>query len=355
MTQTAGDATGTAPTTGAPGTATAATVTAVAPAAAGSGSATTRAVPGLGLLRWRPTPAIVQWACFAALVANIGIIVTGGAVRLTDSGLGCPTWPTCTDGSLVPTRQLGAYGAVEFTNRMLTFAVSVAVGAAIVACMRWHPRRAALVKLSWSLFFGVVAQAVIGGISVRTHLAPIWVAVHMLVSMAMVAVAFVLWTRSREPGDGPATPTVQPFLRQLGYVLTAGVAALLAAGTVVTGSGPHSGAKAGDPGNKRFPLTPANATQLHADLVFLVVGLTIALWFALKATGAAPRILVAVRDLFVVLMAQGVIGYVQYFTHLPVLLVGIHMFGAAIVWVATWRVLLAMRERPAVAAPAAVA
>lgn len=323
--------------------------------AAGDGTvsaapATTTARPAptgpLRLLAWRPTPAIVQWACFAALVANIGIIVTGGAVRLTGSGLGCPTWPTCTDDSLVPTGQLGAYGVVEFTNRMLTPGVSIAVGAAVVACMRWHPRRSALIKLSWSLFFGVVVQAVIGGISVRTHLAPIWVAVHMLVSMGMVAVAYVLWTRSREPNDAPPVLTVQPFLRQLGYLLTAGVAALLAAGTVVTGSGPHSGAKAGDPGNKRFPLTPANATQLHADLVFLVVGLTIALWFALKATGAAPRILTTVRDLFLVLMAQGVIGYVQYFTHLPVLLVGIHMFGAAIVWVATWRVLLAMRERP---------
>jgi cytochrome c oxidase assembly protein subunit 15 len=339
MTQapTAGDTTGTA---------TAETVTRPAPA---------RATATAKLLTRRPTPAVVTWACFAALVANIGIIVTGGAVRLTDSGLGCPTWPTCTDGSLVPTRQLGAYGAVEFTNRMLTFAVSVAVGAAIVACMRWHPRRAVLVKLSWSLFFGVVAQAVIGGISVRTHLAPIWVAVHMLVSMGMVAIAYVLWTRSREPNDAPPTLTVAPVLRQLGYVLTIGVAALLAAGTIVTGSGPHSGAKASDPGNKRFPISPANATQLHADLVFLVVGLTVALWFALKATGAAPRILTAVRDLFIVLMAQGIIGYAQYFTHLPVLLVGIHMFGAAMVWVATWRVLLAMRERRAIPAQVAAA
>ena len=311
--------------------------------------------PAKKLLAWRPTPAVVQWACFAALVANIGIIVTGGAVRLTESGLGCPTWPTCTDSSLVPTRRLGAYGIVEFSNRMLTPGVSIAVGAALVVCLRWHPRRMALIKLSWWLFAGVVAQAIIGGISVRTHLAPIWVSLHMLVSLAMVAVSYVLWTRSREPNDAAPTPTVQPILRQLGYVLTIGVAALLAAGTVVTGSGPHSGAKAGDPGNKRFPLTPANATQLHADLVFLVVGLTIALWFALKATGAAPRILTTVRDLFLVLMAQGVIGYVQYFTHLPVLLVGIHMFGAAIVWVATWRVLLAMRERPALSAPAVAA
>jgi len=244
---------------------------------------------------------------------------------------------------------------VEFTNRMLTFAVSVAVGAAIIACMRWHPRRAVLNKLSWTLFVGVVVQAVIGGISVRTHLAPIWVSLHMLVSLGMVALSYVLWVRSREPNDAAPTPTVQPILRQLGYVLTAGVGALLIAGTIVTGSGPHSGAKLGDPGNKRFPLSPANATQLHADLVFLVVGLTVALWFGLKATGAGPRVLTAVRDLFLLLMAQGVIGYVQYFTHLPVLLVGIHMFGAAIVWAGTWRVLLAMRERKAVPAATAAA
>lgn len=327
-------------------------------AAAGRGTAPSGAAPGGPLSRiltWHTTPAILTWTCFAALVANIGIIVTGGAVRLTDSGLGCPTWPACTDGSLVPTSRLGAYGVVEFTNRMLTFAVSVAVGAAIIACMRLHPRRAVLNTLSWTLFAGVVAQAVIGGISVRTHLAPIWVSLHMLVSLGMVALSYVLWVRSREPHDGDPTPTVQPILRTLGYLLTAGVGALLIAGTIVTGSGPHSGAKAGDPGNKRFPLSPANSTQLHADLVFLVVGLTIALWFALKATGAAPHVANTVRDLFLLLMAQGVIGYVQYFTHLPVLLVGLHMLGAAVVWAATWRVLLAMREREAEAAEAAEA
>lgn len=302
------------------------------------------------VLRWRTTPEVLAWTTFAALVVNIGIIVTGGAVRLTDSGLGCPTWPTCTDGNLVPTSRLGVYGVIEFTNRQLTFVVSIVVGLAVVACVCFHPRRATLVKLSGWLFGGVVAQAIIGGISVRTHLAPIWVSLHMVVSLGMVALSYVLWVRSREPHDAAPTPTVQPVLRTLGYVLTAGVGALLIAGTIVTGSGPHSGAKAGDPGNKRFPLSPANATQLHADLVFLVVGLTVALWFGLKATGAAPRVLNTVRDLFLLLMAQGVIGYAQYFTHLPVLLVGIHMLGAAIVWAATWRVLLAMREREAVAA-----
>jgi cytochrome c oxidase assembly protein subunit 15 len=348
MTQTAGDA----PAAGTIGD----DAGAVGPddAAAGAAPAAAPAAPNpvARLLAWRPTPAILAWTCFAALVTNIAIIVTGGAVRLTDSGLGCPTWPTCTDGNLIPTGRLGVWGVIEFTNRQLTFVVSIAVGAAVVACLRYHPRRATLSRLAWWLFGGVVAQAIIGGISVRTHLAPIWVALHMVVSLGMVALAYVLWVRSREPDDEPPTPTVQPFLRQLGYVLTVAVAALLVAGTIVTGSGPHSGAKAGDPGNKRFPLSPANATQLHADLVFLVVGLTVALWFALKATGAAPRILTAVRDLFLLLMAQGVIGYAQYFTHLPVLLVGLHMFGAAIVWAGTWRVLLAMRERKAVPAAA---
>jgi cytochrome c oxidase assembly protein subunit 15 len=169
----------------------------------------------------------------------------------------------------------------------------------------------------------------------------------MVVSLGMVAVSYILWARSGEPHDGAPSPTVQPYLRQLGHVLTAVVGALLIAGTVVTGSGPHSGARPTDPHNSRFPIAPANATQLHADLVFLAVGLTVALWFALRATGASARIVDTVRDLFLVLMAQGVIGYIQYFTHLPVLLVGLHMFGAAIVWVATWRVLLGMRERRA--------
>jgi cytochrome c oxidase assembly protein subunit 15 len=317
---------------------------ATGPVPAGRASLVTR------VRTWHPTPQVLRWACFAALVANVGIIVTGGAVRLTRSGLGCPTWPTCTDGSLVPTSALGINGVVEFTNRMLTSAVSIAVGAAIIACMRRQPRRPVLVKLSWALFFGVVVQAIIGGISVRTHLAPIWVAIHLVVSMAMVAASFILWVRSGEPGDSVPTPTVQPYLRTLGYVLTGAVGALLIAGTIVTGSGPHSGARPTDPGSKRFPIAPANASQFHADLVFLVVGLTIALWFGLKATGASSRVVKTVRDLFLVTMAQGLIGYAQYFTHLPVLLVGFHMFGACLVWIAVWRVLLAMRERGTAAA-----
>jgi heme a synthase len=268
-------------------------------------------------------------------------VVTGGAVRLSDSGLGCPTWPECTNGSLVPTRRLGVYGIVEFSNRMLTYVLCVAVGAAIVAAMRARPRRRALVRLSWSMFFGVVAQAVIGGISVRTDLAPIWVAVHFLVSMVLIAVSFVLWVRAGE-GDGERRLVVRRDLWLAGVVLTSAMAALLMAGTVVTGSGPHSGSA---DAKHRFPFSPQTTAQFHADLVFLVTGLTVALWFGLRATGASSRLRGYVRDLFLLIMAQGVIGYVQYFTHVPAGLVEVHMLGACLVWVGTWRVLMGMRER----------
>ncbi|HEU5332131.1 MAG TPA: COX15/CtaA family protein [Actinocrinis sp.] len=300
-------------------------------------------------LRGRPSAAVVRLACLAALVANTVIVVTGGAVRLTNSGLGCPTWPECTAGSLVPVPSLGFHGVIEFSNRMLTYLVTAAVGAAIVATMRRRPRRPVLVKLSWALFFGVVAQAVIGGISVRTDLAPIWVAIHFSVSTAMIAVSWMLWVRSRE-GDGPAEPLVRRELGWLGRTLVTAVGAVVVVGTLVTGSGPHSGSQ---DATKRLPFTPIDITQAHADLVFIVVGLTVALWFALKATDAPATTLRATRDLFAVLAAQAALGYTQYFTGLPAWLVLLHMTGACLTWIAAWRVLTSMRVRRQVAPAAA--
>jgi cytochrome c oxidase assembly protein subunit 15 len=291
---------------------------------------------------WRPGPRVVRGSCLAVLVMNVVIVVTGEAVRLTGSGLGCPTWPECSkSGSLVPTQALGYWAIIEFSNRMLTFVLCVVIGAAILATMFARPRRPVLVRLAWAQFAGAVAQAVIGGISVRTDLAPVWVAVHLLVSMVMIAGALVLWTRSAEP-DAPARPVVRRELRVAGRLLVAATAALLVAGTVVTGSGPHSGsvdAKA------RFPLSPQTATQFHADLVFLVVGLTVALWFGLRATAAPDRVLAAVRGMFVVLVLQAAIGYTQYFTGLPAWLVVLHGLGACLTWLAALRVLLGMRTR----------
>ena len=293
------------------------------------------------LRRWRPTVKQVEWACFAALVANTLIVITGGAVRLTDSGLGCPTWPECTGGSLVPVSTLGYHSVIEFSNRMLTYAVTAAVGVAILATMFQRPRRPVLVKLSWTLFFGVVLQAVIGGISVLTKLAPGWVALHFCVSTGMIGVSYVLWHRSRE-GDGPVELLTRRELRWLGRLLVGATGAVIVVGTLVTGTGPHSGAS---DASKRLPFTPIDITQAHADLVFIVVGLTVALWFAFKATDARPRNLRAVRDMFLVLVLQAAIGYTQYFTGLPAWLVLLHMTGACLTWIAAWRVLMSLRVR----------
>jgi heme a synthase len=295
-----------------------------------------------GRLLARPSRRTVELACLAAVIANTLIVVTGGAVRLTNSGLGCPTWPECTAGSLVPVPSLGYHAIIEFSNRMLTYAVCAAVGAAIVATMRQRPRRRVLTRLSWTLFAGVVVQAVIGGISVRTGLAPIWVAIHFSVSTGMIGIAMVLWARSRE-GDTQARPLVRIELAWLARLLVAAVGAVVVAGTLVTGSGPHSGSA---DATKRLPFAPVDITQVHADLVFIVVGLTVALWFALKATDAPRQILRATRQMFLVLVLQAAIGYTQYFTGLPPWLVLLHMTGACLTWIAAWRVLLATRTRP---------
>jgi heme a synthase len=293
------------------------------------------------LRSWQPTAKQVEWACFAALAANTLIVITGGAVRLTNSGLGCPTWPECTGGSLVPVSTLGYHSIIEFSNRMLTYALTAAIGAAILAAMFQRPRRPALVKLSWALFFGVVLQAVIGGITVLTKLAPEWVAIHMCVSMGMIGVSFVLWTRSRE-GDGPVEVATRRELLWLARVLIGATGAVVAVGTLVTGTDPHAGAS---DASKRLPFKALDITQAHADLVFIVVGLTVALWFAFKATDARPENLRTVRDMFLVLILQAAIGYTQYFTGLPAWLVLLHMAGACLTWLAAWRVLMSLRTR----------
>jgi heme a synthase len=310
--------------------------------AAGAKAVAARGGGRLARLRgWQPTPKQVEWACFAALAANTLIVITGGAVRLTNSGLGCPTWPECTGGSLVPVSTLGYHSIIEFSNRMLTYALTAAIGAAILAAMFQRPRRPALVKLSWALFFGVVLQAVIGGITVLTKLAPEWVAIHMCVSMGMIAVSFVLWTRSRE-GDGPVEVATRRELLWLARVLIGATGAVVAVGTLVTGTDPHAGAS---DASKRLPFKALDITQAHADLVFIVVGLTVALWFAFKATDARPENLRTVRDMFLVLILQAAIGYTQYFTGLPAWLVLLHMAGACLTWLAAWRVLMSLRAR----------
>jgi cytochrome c oxidase assembly protein subunit 15 len=294
------------------------------------------------------TPAALSRVALANVVANGVIVVTGGAVRLTGSGLGCPTWPECTDGSIRPTPELAGHGLIEFGNRLLTFAlVLVAVGTvgAVFASGRRDLRRLAVLSL-----LGIPAQALLGGVTVLTGLNPWTVAAHFLLSMVLVAIATLLWLRSREFGVG------QLLVRRPFWLLTVGIAAAVAAvqviGTVVTGSGPHSG----DPAAGRTGFDPALVSQLHADIVFLLIGLTVALLVALTATDSPGRIRRAARDLLVVELAQGVIGYVQYFTHVPALLVLVHMAGAVLITVYTARLLWSVRgpasELPVAGSPA---
>jgi cytochrome c oxidase assembly protein subunit 15 len=281
------------------------------------------------------SPTVVSRVALANAVANGAIVVTGGAVRLTGSGLGCPTWPRCTGGSFVPTRELAVHGAIEFGNRMVTFVltvVAIATVAAVFRSARRDLRPWAVVSL-----LGIPAQAVLGGITVLTRLNPWIVAAHFVLSSVLVAVATLLWLRSREPGVGELL--IRRPLAQLVGGIALAAAAVVAVGTVVTGSGPHSG----DAHSRRTGLDPEQVAQLHADLVFLLVGLTVALLVALVATDAPGRVRRAARDLLVVQLAQGVVGFVQYFTHLPVVLVLLHMLGAVLIVAYAARLVWAVR------------
>ncbi|MEV2217716.1 COX15/CtaA family protein [Streptomyces sp. NPDC050997] len=292
--------------------------------------------------RWTPTPRTVRRAALAALVMSVLIVVTGGAVRLTGSGLGCPTWPKCTDDSLTATGAMGFHGAIEFGNRMLTYVLCAAVGWAIIAARSEKPYRRGLTRLGWAQFWVVMSNAILGGIVVLVGLNPYTVAAHFVATSALIAIATVMWQRTRE-GDAPPRPLVGGAVQQLVWFLVAAAALLILVGTVVTGAGPH----AGDSSEvARMPIDWETVSKAHAVLAWIVVSLTFALWFVLKAVDAPGNPLHRTRDLFLILLAQGVIGYVQYFTDLPELLVGLHMLGSALVWIAVLRVLLALRERP---------
>jgi cytochrome c oxidase assembly protein subunit 15 len=293
----------------------------------------------------RPPAALVRALTVASVVANTAIVVTGGAVRLTSSGLGCPTWPRCTDGSFTPTAEYAQHGVIEFGNRMLTFVVAAVALATLVAVLL--DGRRSLRGLAIAAFLGIPAQAVLGGITVLTGLNPWTVAGHFLVSMGILAITVPLAWRASRP-DGAVGPAVGRELRTLVWVLLGVTAAVLVLGTVTTGSGPH----AGDDAAARTGLDPQAVSQLHADAVMLLVGLTLATVLALRAVRAPADLLRAAAILLVVELAQGLIGFVQYFTGLPVILVGAHLLGACLVWIAALRVVLATAERLPVGEPA---
>ncbi|GAA1536223.1 COX15/CtaA family protein [Nocardioides humi] len=270
---------------------------------------------------------------WANLVANIGIVVTGGAVRLTGSGLGCPTWPKCTDESYTAHGALGIHGVIEFGNRLLTYVLLVIALAFVVAAWQrgGRVRTLALVVLA-----GIPAQAVVGGITVLTDLNPWIVAFHLLVSMAMVAVC--VWILDELTGPVRAAAS-GPSLRLAWATFAAGWVVLWL-GTVVTGSGPHSG----DLDSKRTGLDPEVVSHVHGVSVGVLVLSTIALLVVAHRRG--ERVLAMFAGvLLAVELAQGLLGYVQFFTDLPEILVGLHMLGAALVSAGLARVVVTTRPR----------
>jgi heme a synthase len=313
-------------------------------------------VPGLPR-RWAdavlaPSPTSMRRLALAGVVASAAIIMTGAGVRLSESGLGCPDWPRCTATSIVASGITGdplIHRWVEFGNRLVTVAIFVVAVAVFIAAWRYRPdgtgRRKDLVWLASAQPAGILAQAALGGIVVLTKLDPVWVSVHFLLSMALVAAAVALHVRCTE-GRGPTRLLVPREVRLFAFGAVAVLGLMIAAGTVVTGTGPLAGA--GDV--KRFHLPLTGVTQLHADIGWLLAGLVIALVVVLRLV-RAPRRAVRLSWLLLGLIgAQGAIGYAQYFSGLPAGLVWVHVTDAVLIWITALRLLFALRDRGTVTA-----
>lgn len=272
----------------------------------------------------------------ANLLANMLLVVTGAAVRLTGSGLGCPTWPRCTDESFVTHSSMGIHGVIEFGNRMLTFVLVVVAVLCVLAA--WGSRDRRSLRLSTVVLLGVPLQAVIGGITVLTDLNPWVVSLHLVASLLMVMVCLALLDHLRSP----ARPDAPPVPRALATAVLVVGSAVLYLGTMVTGAGPH----AGDADAVRNGLTPRTISLVHASAVYLLVALTVAL--LIVAVRRSDRWLtVVVGALLALELAQGVIGWTQYLLDLPELLVALHLLGASLLAAGFARVWLAVRaHRP---------
>ena len=264
---------------------------------------------------------------------QMAIVVTGGAVRITGSGLGCPTWPECTPGSYtpVPNQAEGQVHAwIEFGNRLLTFVLLLGALIALLIAIRVskHAVTKNRIRLLAALqLIGILGQGVLGGITVLTDLHPIPVASHFLLSVFLIAGAISLRYEMvgivRQKADG-IVATLMPVLIWLTLFV-------IVAGTIVTGSGPH----AGDENAKRFGFSPRVVSWLHADLVIALVVLTLILWLITRV--AQNKVIHKYLSIFLLIsLSQGLIGYVQYFTGLPEILVAAHLLGATLVWASAW-------------------
>jgi cytochrome c oxidase assembly protein subunit 15 len=283
----------------------------------------------------------------AVVLTQGGIAVTGAIVRVTASGLGCPTWPQCFPGSFtpVPVAEVPViHQAVEFGNRMITFLVVLTATLAVLTLTRARRRREVLVY-AWLMPASTIVQAVIGGITVLTGLLWWTVAIHLLASMTMVWLSVLLYVKVGEPDDGVATLRVPKAMRWSAALTAVALSAVLVTGTLVTGAGPHAGDKSVEQPVPRLQVEITTLVHMHSTLLVAYLALVVGLGFGLLAVSAPRPVRLRWTVLLALVCAQGLVGTVQYFTGVPAALVAVHVAGAAACTAATAALWASMRER----------
>ena len=291
--------------------------------------------------RFRLSPSAYRRIVLAAGILLAVIIVTGAAVRLTGSGLGCPDWPNCEPGSLAPKGADDGHALIEFVNRMFTGAVSIAVIVCVLGSFLRDPRRRDLIWLSLGLVAGVLAQAVVGGLTVIFDLRPEFVMTHFLLSLVLLTDAIVLYKRAGEPHT-KSELQVQPRIRTWGRLLVVMACVVVITGTVVTSTGPHGGDKEA----KRFAFDISNVARIHGVSVMIFLGLTLLVLSLLRRSRAPEGTVTRLGAVLLIACIQAVIGSVQYFNDIPALLVGLHIAGATALWTAVIWCYLGLFTRP---------
>ena len=257
----------------------------------------------------------------------IVIILTGAAVRLTGSGLGCPDWPTCFHGRVTGSWSIHPF--IEYANRIVTVSLVLVTVATLLAATVRRPRRRDLIVCSGLLIVGVIADALLGALVVYSKLNPWLVSLHMLLSLSMVVVGAVLYHRSKYIyGPGARADVRSPHFRLIARLLWLPFIALLIAGTITTGTGPHAGSSQGQLVARRLPFALLDATWVHSVAAVLFIGLVTGMLFAIWHSSAPEALQLGVRRLVIISLVQAAIGLTQYLTHLPALLVELHVAGA---------------------------
>ncbi|MDA4109521.1 COX15/CtaA family protein [Mycolicibacterium holsaticum] len=284
---------------------------------------------------------------FLVILTQGGISVTGAIVRVTASGLGCPTWPQCFPGSFTPVPVAEVHllhQVVEFGNRMVTFLVVITAALAVLAVTRARRRREVLIY-AWLMPASTVVQAGIGGITVLTGLLWWTVAIHLLASMTMVWLSVLLFVKIGEPDDGVLVRRAPKPLRQLTFLSGVTLAAVLLTGTLVTGAGPHAGDKSVTRTIPRLEVEITTLVHMHSSLLVAYLALLVGLGFGLLAVKAPRPVLIRLAVLLVLVCGQGLVGVVQFYTGVPAALVAVHVAGAALCTAATAALWASMRER----------